>query len=133
FATRGPGQRRPGPRVFNSGGCRPAGRIRQRRRPIIRGRTGAGMNAGGKVAIVTGAGSGIGRASALALLREGYSVVLAGRRPEALAQTVTAAGPAAARALAVPADVSDPASVQALFAKTNEAFGRLDLLFNNAG
>jgi NADP-dependent 3-hydroxy acid dehydrogenase YdfG len=69
------------------------------------------MTAGGKVALITGAGSGVGRATALALLGEGYSVVLAGRRAEALEQTA-AAGPAGARALAVPADVSDPSSVR---------------------
>jgi NAD(P)-dependent dehydrogenase (short-subunit alcohol dehydrogenase family) len=91
------------------------------------------MTANGKVAMVTGAGSGIGRSTALALLREGYTVVLAGRRPEALAQTQTAAGPDGSRALVVPADVSDPASVRALFDATQAAFGRLDLLFNNAG
>jgi NAD(P)-dependent dehydrogenase (short-subunit alcohol dehydrogenase family) len=91
------------------------------------------MNPNGKTALVTGAGSGIGRASALALLREGYAVVLAGRRPEALERTVAEAGPDGARALAVPTDVSDPASVQALFAKTRAALGRLDVLFNNAG
>ena len=91
------------------------------------------MTVHGKIAMVTGAGSGIGRATALALLREGYSVVLAGRRPEALAQTVAEAGSDGARALAVPTDVSDPSSVQALFAKTKETFGRLDVLFNNAG
>jgi len=86
-----------------------------------------------KVAIVTGAGTGVGRATALALLRDGYRVVLAGRRPAPLAQVVAEAGPAADRALAVPTDVSDPASVRALFARTKAAFGRLDLLFNNAG
>jgi NAD(P)-dependent dehydrogenase (short-subunit alcohol dehydrogenase family) len=86
-----------------------------------------------KVAIVTGAGSGIGRLVAIALLEEGYSVALAGRRAEALEATVTEAGAVGAKALAVPTDVSDPASVAALFAKTKEAFGRLDLLFNNAG
>ena len=91
------------------------------------------MSSNGKVAIVTGAGSGIGKATALALLKEGYSVVLAGRRAAALEQTVKDAGPAASRALAVPTDVSDPLSVRALFAKTKEKFGRLDLLFNNAG
>src|SRR4051812_37287145 len=91
------------------------------------------MTADGKVALVTGAGSGIGRAVALALLREGYSVVLAGRRPGALEQTAAEAGPDAARALAVPADVSDEASVRALFGATEARFGRLDLLFNNAG
>ena len=77
--------------------------------------------------------SGIGRAVALALLNSGYRVALAGRRKDALDKAVAEAGPAGARALAVPSDVSDPASVAALFAKTKEAFGRLDLLFNNAG
>src|SRR4051812_40277976 len=91
------------------------------------------MTTSGKTALVTGAGSGIGRATALALLREGYSVVLAGRRPEPLAQTVAEAGPAGARARAVPTDVSDPAAVQSLFETTKKVFGRLDLLFNNAG
>ena len=91
------------------------------------------MNGNGKVAMITGAGTGIGRACALAMLREGYSVVLAGRRPDPLERTVADAGADGERALAVPADVSDPASVQALFAKTGEAFGRLDFLFNNAG
>jgi NAD(P)-dependent dehydrogenase (short-subunit alcohol dehydrogenase family) len=86
-----------------------------------------------KVAIVTGAGTGIGRQTALALLREGYAVSLAGRRIEKLQETVDQAGADRARALAVPVDVSDPASVRALFDKTREAFGRLDLLFNNAG
>ena len=91
------------------------------------------MNSFRKTAIVTGAGSGIGRATALALLGEGYNVVLAGRRPEALADTAHHAGPNAARALAVPTDVTDPDSVRALFEATKQAFGRLDLLFNNAG
>jgi len=91
------------------------------------------MSASGKVAIVTGAGSGIGRAAALALLREGYSVALAGRRPDALAETAARAGATSAHALALPTDVTAPASAAALFAKTREAFGRLDLLFNNAG
>ena len=86
-----------------------------------------------KVALVTGAGSGIGRATALALLNEGYSVVLAGRRRETLERTRELAGANAGRALVVPADVTDPASVQALFDTTRSAFGRLDLLFNNAG
>jgi NAD(P)-dependent dehydrogenase (short-subunit alcohol dehydrogenase family) len=90
------------------------------------------MGSQGKIAAVTGAGSGIGKRSALALLREGYSVALAGRRKEALDSTVAEAG-ADARALAVPTDVSDPASVEAFFAKIKEAFGRLDVLFNNAG
>ena len=91
------------------------------------------MNGNGKVALITGAGTGIGKHTALALLREGYSVVLAGRRPEPLQTTVAEAGEAADRALAVQTDVGDPASVRALFAKTVETFGRLDLLFNNAG
>jgi NAD(P)-dependent dehydrogenase (short-subunit alcohol dehydrogenase family) len=91
------------------------------------------MTAGGKVAIVTGAGSGIGRAAALALLAEGYAVGLAGRREEALRATAEQAGANAARALAVPTDVSDSASVHALFAKVKDTFGRVDVLFNNAG
>jgi len=90
------------------------------------------MDAANKVAVVTGAGSGIGKAVALALLREGYRVVLAGRRRERLEQVVQESG-AGARALAVPTDVSDPEAVAALFARTKEGFGRLDLLFNNAG
>jgi NAD(P)-dependent dehydrogenase (short-subunit alcohol dehydrogenase family) len=85
-----------------------------------------------KVAIVTGAGSGIGKAVSTALLKDGYSVALAGRRKEPLDKAVAEAG-VGGRALAVPTDVSDPQSVRALFAKTKEAFGRLDLLFNNAG
>jgi NAD(P)-dependent dehydrogenase (short-subunit alcohol dehydrogenase family) len=91
------------------------------------------MSSAGKVAIVTGAGSGIGRATAIALLREEYSVVLAGRRPDALAETVARGGADGSRALAVPTDVTDPASVRELFEKARVAFGRLDLLFNNAG
>jgi NAD(P)-dependent dehydrogenase (short-subunit alcohol dehydrogenase family) len=91
------------------------------------------MTSTGKVAIVTGAGSGIGKASALALLRAGYRVALAGRRKEMLERAVADAGEAGPRALAVPTDVADPQSVRALFARTKEAFGRLDLLFNNAG
>jgi NAD(P)-dependent dehydrogenase (short-subunit alcohol dehydrogenase family) len=85
-----------------------------------------------KVAIITGAGSGIGRAAALALLREGYSVALAGRRPDALEQTI-AQSVAGTRALAVPTDVTDPQSVRRLFDQTVDTFGRIDLLFNNAG
>ena len=91
------------------------------------------MNGNGRVAMITGAGSGVGRACALAMLREGYSVVLAGRRRELLEKTRADAGTDGERALAAPADVSDPVSVKALFAKTEEAFGRLDFLFNNAG
>ena len=86
-----------------------------------------------KVAIVTGAGSGIGRASALALLEAGYAVGLAGRRKEALDETAQQAGEAGSRALVVPTDICDPASVANLFAETKRVYGRLDLLFNNAG
>jgi NAD(P)-dependent dehydrogenase (short-subunit alcohol dehydrogenase family) len=85
---------------------------------------------GKKIALVTGAGSGVGRAAALALAREGYAVVLAGRRAENL-QAV--AKEAAGETLVVPTDVREAAAIKALFAKTREAFGRLDLLFNNAG
>lgn len=91
------------------------------------------MSSSGKVAIVTGAGTGIGKHTALALLREGYSVALAGRRVEPLETTASEAGPAASRALVLPTDVGDPDAVRALFASTKERFGRLDLLFNNAG
>jgi len=86
-----------------------------------------------KIAIVTGAGSGIGRAVARALLAEGYSVVLAGRRADALVETLADVEIESDKAIVVPTDVSDAAAVEALFAKTKEAFGRLDLLFNNAG
>jgi NAD(P)-dependent dehydrogenase (short-subunit alcohol dehydrogenase family) len=86
-----------------------------------------------KTALVTGAGSGIGRATALALLKEGYSVVLAGRHQETLEQTAALAGPDSTRARPIVADVSNPASVQTLFDTIRDAFGRLDLLFNNAG
>jgi len=86
-----------------------------------------------KVALVTGASAGIGKATALALLKAGYRVVLTGRRIELLEKAVADSGAPAGHALAVKADVGDPASVKALFAKTKEAFGRLDLLFNNAG
>jgi NAD(P)-dependent dehydrogenase (short-subunit alcohol dehydrogenase family) len=91
------------------------------------------MSVLGKVAIVTGAGTGIGQCTALALLREGWCVTLSGRRVETMEMTVTEAGPFGAQALVVPTDVSEPASVRALFAKTKETFGRLDMLFNNAG
>ena len=86
-----------------------------------------------KVAIVTGAGSGIGKCATLTLLREGWCVALAGRRVEFLEMTLTEAGPFGSQGLAVPTDVSEPAAVRALFAKTKETFGRLDVLFNNAG
>ena len=84
-----------------------------------------------RVAVITGAGSGIGRASALELLKDGYAVALAGRRKDALEETVSMAK--GGEALAVPTDVRDPASVAALFAKVKEKWGRLDVLFNNAG
>jgi len=83
-----------------------------------------------KIALVTGAGSGVGRAAALALSREGYAVVLAGRRLDKLEAVVKEAN---GTTLVVPTDVKEPAAIRALFAKTKEAFGRLDLLFNNAG
>ncbi len=86
-----------------------------------------------KVALVTGAGTGIGRAVALAFLGAGYCVVLAGRRADALEETRTMAGERANQALAVPTDVRKAESVRALFEQTREAFGRLDVLFNNAG
>ena len=86
-----------------------------------------------KVALVTGAGSGIGRTVALALSGVGYQLVLAGRRKEALEETLALAGTAKGSGLAVAADISDPAAVRALFSQTEQAFGRLDLLFNNAG
>jgi NAD(P)-dependent dehydrogenase (short-subunit alcohol dehydrogenase family) len=90
------------------------------------------MSPAEKVALVTGAGSGIGRYSALALAKEGYTVVLVGRRPEALEETAALAGDSA-KTLAVPTDVGNPESVQALFAEVKEKLGRLDVLFNNAG
>jgi NAD(P)-dependent dehydrogenase (short-subunit alcohol dehydrogenase family) len=86
-----------------------------------------------KVALVTGAGTGIGKHLTLALLQEDYAVVLAGRRAELLEQTVAEAGASGERTLVVPTDVGDPVAVRALFSKTREKFGRLDLLFNNAG
>jgi NAD(P)-dependent dehydrogenase (short-subunit alcohol dehydrogenase family) len=86
-----------------------------------------------KVALVTGAGTGIGKHSALALLREGYAVVLAGRRKDLLEATATEGKATGSQTLVVPTDVGDPESVRALFAKTKDTFGRLDLLFNNAG
>jgi NAD(P)-dependent dehydrogenase (short-subunit alcohol dehydrogenase family) len=91
------------------------------------------MTSSKKVAIVTGAGTGIGKAVALAFLKDGYSVVLAGRRSELLQQAIAEAAAPQGAALAVPTDVADPASVGKLFASTREAYGRLDVLFNNAG
>jgi NAD(P)-dependent dehydrogenase (short-subunit alcohol dehydrogenase family) len=85
-----------------------------------------------KTAIVTGAGTGVGKAAALAMLADGYNVVLAGRRPEPLAEVIAQSG-AGARALAVPTDVADPESVKTLFAAAAAKFGHLDVVFNNAG
>ena len=90
------------------------------------------MSTSPRIAVVTGAGSGIGRAVAVALLAEGYHVALAGRRAEALAETAALAA-AGDRALAVPTDVTQPDAVDALFARVRDTWGRLDLLFNNAG
>jgi NAD(P)-dependent dehydrogenase (short-subunit alcohol dehydrogenase family) len=86
-----------------------------------------------KVAVVTGGGTGIGRASALALGRDGYSVVIAGRRPGPLKQTVTDGAADGSRLVAVAADVSDPGDVRTLFDQAQRQFGRVDVLFNNAG
>jgi len=86
-----------------------------------------------KVALVTGAGSGVGRASALALAADGWQVVLVGRREDALRQTAEQAEGAASRMLVAPCDVTDPQAVDAVFERIRAAFGRLDLLFNNAG
>ena len=91
------------------------------------------MDFTGRIALVTGAGTGIGKRTALLLLDAGYAVVLAGRRVEPLEQTVQEARAPAARTLVMPTDVSDPESVAALFAATEDKFGRLDVLFNNAG
>ena len=88
---------------------------------------------GQKVAIVTGAGTGVGRAAALALMKVGYAVVLAGRRKEMLEAVAQEGKATNGQSLVVPTDVADPASIKALFAKTKETFGRLDVLFNNAG
>ena len=86
-----------------------------------------------KIAVVTGAGSGVGRASALALLADGWTVALVGRRADALEETAGMAGDAKSRAVPVPTDVGDPKAVQALFATVRDRCGRLDFLFNNAG
>jgi len=91
------------------------------------------MSSVAKVALVTGAGTGIGRSTTIALLGVGYSVVLAGRHKELLETTVNEAGYEDSRTLVFPTDVGNPDSVRALFAHTRESFGRLDLLFNNAG
>ncbi len=91
------------------------------------------MNETGRIALVTGAGTGIGKRTALLLLEAGYCVVLAGRRIELLEQTVQQAGVSNSRTLVVSVDVSDPQAVSALFAATQDTFGRLDVVFNNAG
>src|ERR1700730_9813949 len=86
-----------------------------------------------KVAVVTGAGTGIGKAVALALMKEGYAAVFAGRRKDKLEEAASEGKTSGAKRLVVPTDVSDPAAIKALFAKTKDTFGRLDVLFNNAG
>lgn len=89
--------------------------------------------AGGKVAMITGAGSGVGRAVAIRFLKDGYKVGLMGRRADALAETIALAGASVANAVALPADVTDHGAVNAAFDKLVAAFGRLDVVFNNAG
>jgi NAD(P)-dependent dehydrogenase (short-subunit alcohol dehydrogenase family) len=91
------------------------------------------MSTTNRIALITGAGSGIGRAAALALAAGGWSLALAGRRPEPIEETARVIRASGGRAIAVPTDVGDPDSVENLFAKVRETFGRLDLLFNNAG
>jgi NAD(P)-dependent dehydrogenase (short-subunit alcohol dehydrogenase family) len=91
------------------------------------------MAASQKIAVVTGAGTGVGRAATLALMKAGYAVALAGRRKEMLDQVAKEGAAVGGNGLVVPTDVADPASVKALFGKVNETFGRLDVLFNNAG
>jgi NAD(P)-dependent dehydrogenase (short-subunit alcohol dehydrogenase family) len=94
---------------------------------------GLAMAVSNKVALITGAGTGVGKAVTLALMREGYAAVLAGRRADKLEETAREGLPTGGSSLVVPTDVSDPAAVKALFAKIRETFGRLDILFNNAG
>jgi NAD(P)-dependent dehydrogenase (short-subunit alcohol dehydrogenase family) len=91
------------------------------------------MGTAQKIALVTGAGTGVGKSAAVALAKAGYAVVLAGRRKDMLEGTAKEIAAAGSKSLVVPTDVSDPQAIKALFAKTKEAFGRLDLLFNNAG
>ena len=91
------------------------------------------MTSDGKVAIITGAGTGIGKATALAFLKDGYRVAFAGRRPDVLESAIKEAGDKASYAIAVPTDISDPSAVKNLFLKTCDAFGRIDVVFNNAG
>ncbi len=91
------------------------------------------MTTHNKVAVITGGGTGIGKATALAFIKDGYRVVITGRRAEPLDETIKAAGVDSSRMIGVPADVGNPDAVKALFAKTRAAFGRIDVLFNNAG
>src|SRR5882757_3591796 len=91
------------------------------------------METSGKIAVITGAGSGIGRATALALYADGFSVVLAGRRRAMLDETAALAKAPSPRMLVVPTDVADPAAIAALFGAVKATYGRIDLLFNNAG
>ena len=91
------------------------------------------MSSNGKVALVTGGGSGIGKASAIALAKEGFAAVIAGRRQDRLQEVAREIEGIGGQLLAVPSDITDPAQIRSLFAKTKERFGRLDVLFNNAG
>src|SRR5205809_200934 len=91
------------------------------------------MAATQKIAMVTGAGTGVGRACALALMKAGYTVVLAGRRRDKLEEVAKEGAAFGGKSLSVAADIADPASIKNLFAETKKAFGRLDVLFNNAG
>lgn len=91
------------------------------------------MTTHNKVAVITGGGTGIGKATALAFIKDGYRVVITGRRAEPLEETIKAAGVDSSRMIGVPTDVGNPDAVKALFAKTKAAFGRIDVLFNNAG
>src|SRR5262245_1589266 len=116
----------------SEGHTRDIGRLRQSLRPLGCGATNPEEHmAVQKVAVVTGAGTGIGKAVSLALAKDGYAVVLAGRRADKLDETAKEAGNA--KTVSVPTDVSDPESIRALFARVKKEFGRLDLLFNNAG
>jgi NAD(P)-dependent dehydrogenase (short-subunit alcohol dehydrogenase family) len=91
------------------------------------------MTTHNRVAVITGGGTGIGKATALAFIKDGYRVVITGRRPEPLEETIKTAGVDSSRMIGVPTDVGNPDAVKALFAKTKAAFGRIDVLFNNAG
>ena len=91
------------------------------------------MTTHNKVAVITGGGTGIGKATALAFIKDGYRVVITGRRAEPLEETIKAAGVDSSRMIGVPTDVGNPDAVKALFARTKAAFGRIDVLFNNAG